>query len=153
QHDIITTSRLSSQDNTIATAEVSSQRSHNTIMDSGPSLQDNNPSVSVTAPPPDDNPPDSSDVIVFTFTLGDYFTGAFLSTIVAMLFTIPWDIIDITSKELEAFYQLTHTSGASARDSLCLDLSSSTPFTTLFWAFARGYWVVSITSALYSLTL
>ena len=53
----------------------------------------------------------------------------------AILFAIPWDIIDITCKQLEAFYQLTQLSGASARDSLCLDLSSSPPFTAVFLHF------------------
>jgi len=42
-------------------------------------------------------------LILHIFTLKDYFLGAFLPTILAVLFTIPWGILDSTVKELEPF--------------------------------------------------
>ena len=49
-----------------------------------------------------------------------YFVGAFLPTLLAVIFTIPWRIIESQIKSLEPFRKLAEPDGAAAEDSLLL---------------------------------
>lgn len=64
---------------------------------------------------------------------------AFVPLIVAVLYTIPWRILDVTIREMEPFYQLNQKGGVLGKDSLCLDYSTSWLITTPFKAISRGH--------------
>lgn len=72
-------------------------------------------------------------------TLREYILVAFVPLIVAVLYTIPWRILDVTIREMEPFYQLKQNGGALGKDSLCLDYSTSWLITTPFKAISRGH--------------
>ncbi|KAL5323604.1 hypothetical protein ACEPPN_008143 [Leptodophora sp. 'Broadleaf-Isolate-01'] len=84
--------------------------------------------------------------VVYYFSKRDYILGAFLPTIIAVLFSIPWGIVDTAAKEMEPFVRLASDDGASARFSLCLDYPSDflivSPFKSLF----RRHWIIFLTS-------
>ena len=54
-----------------------------------------------------------------------YFIGAFLPTIIAVLFSAPWPLLASALQEIEPFYQLQQSQGVSASKSLLLDYKSS----------------------------
>jgi hypothetical protein len=81
-------------------------------------------------------------------TSGDYFIGAYLPTLVAVLIATPMTIIAFRCRQFEPFYQLARSEGATAYHSLCVDYSSAIPSKTLFTALVRGHWVLVLTSAL-----
>jgi hypothetical protein len=87
------------------------------------------------------------------FTNTQYFSGAFLSTILAVLFALPWAIIDMQVKSLEPFHQLSSPGGSSARKSLFMDYSSRTFIIAPFKALFAGHWAPFITSVLSICTL
>lgn len=91
--------------------------------------------------------------IIHVFTMRDYFLGAFLPTIVAVLFTIAWGILVSSTKEMEPFYQLASADGALASNSVLLDYSRTSIFLTPFKALLRGHWTVFIISLVDILTL
>ncbi|KAH7370109.1 hypothetical protein BKA65DRAFT_561585 [Rhexocercosporidium sp. MPI-PUGE-AT-0058] len=86
--------------------------------------------------------------VVYYFSKRDYIVGAFLPTIIAVLFSIPWGIVDTAAKEMEPFVRLASDEGASARFSLCLDYPGdfllASPFKSLF----RGHWIILLTSTM-----
>jgi hypothetical protein len=64
--------------------------------------------------------------ILFTESIDDLplsyiFLQNYLPTIVAVLFTIVWNWIDLDVKRLEPWYRLCQGSGASGSDSVLLD--------------------------------
>lgn len=75
-------------------------------------------------------------------TRRQYILVAFTPLIVAVLFTIPWRIVDTTIREMEPFYQLQKEGGALAEHSLCLDYSTSLLITTPFKSVFRGHFMV-----------
>ncbi|KAI4217327.1 MAG: hypothetical protein LQ351_000636 [Letrouitia transgressa] len=72
----------------------------------------------------------------------EYVSGAFLPTVLAVLFSIPWHILFAAIQEMEPFYQLTHPQGALARDSICLDYRASLNVVATVKAGLRGHFVV-----------
>ncbi|KAK3320437.1 hypothetical protein B0T19DRAFT_477706 [Cercophora scortea] len=60
------------------------------------------------------------DTATFGLTPAEYFSGAFLPTIIAMLLGIPLSLININAKILQPFHALTRDGGASAPESLLL---------------------------------
>lgn len=72
-------------------------------------------------------------------TLSQYTLVAFVPLILAVLYTIPFRILDRTIRELEPFYQLSQSGGALAEHSLCLDYMTSNAFITPFKAGLRGH--------------
>lgn len=82
---------------------------------------------------------------IYVFTNGQYFSGAFLPTIIAVLFAIPWVILDAHAQNLEPFHQLSKNDGAPVFSTLCIDYSSPlAPVKTLI----AGHWVPFLTSLL-----
>ncbi|KAL2070841.1 hypothetical protein VTL71DRAFT_13867 [Oculimacula yallundae] len=75
-------------------------------------------------------------------TLIQYVFVAFVPLIFAVVFTIPWQILDSTIRELEPFYQLARPGGALAEHSLCLNYGSSFLITTPFKSISKGHFVV-----------
>ncbi|KAK3680911.1 hypothetical protein B0T22DRAFT_524309 [Podospora appendiculata] len=63
------------------------------------------------------------DTATYSLTPAEYFSGAFLPTIIAMLLGIPLSLININAKILQPFHALTRDGGASAADSLLLTYS------------------------------
>lgn len=89
----------------------------------------------------------TEDVVVY-FSKRDYIIGAFIPTIIAVLFSIPWGIIDTAAKEMEPFVRLASTDGSSARDSLCLDYPGDLLIVSPFKSLSRGHWIIFLTSVL-----
>ncbi|KAG9231653.1 hypothetical protein BJ875DRAFT_486826 [Amylocarpus encephaloides] len=73
--------------------------------------------------------------------LREYIIVAFVPLIVAVLYTLPWRILDSTIREMEPFYQLNRRGGALGKNSLCLDYSTSYLITTPFKAISRGHYI------------
>ncbi len=72
----------------------------------------------------------------------EYVLGAFVPVIVAVIFTIPWQILNAAVKELEPFYQLQREDGATAEDSLGLEYRSSINIIATYTAIRKGHFVV-----------
>ncbi|KAL8924116.1 MAG: hypothetical protein Q9208_004253 [Pyrenodesmia sp. 3 TL-2023] len=75
-------------------------------------------------------------------TRKEYLIGAFLPTVLAVLFSIPWYILFTAVQEMEPFYQLADPQGALARDSLCLDYRAYVNVVATLKAGLRGHFVV-----------
>ena len=98
---------------------------------------------------PTDGSSSDGAVRVFGFTTADYFLGAFVPTLVAVLFAIPWVVLDTQTKRMEPFYQLnSQPTGVSAAESLCLDYSSGLPGAAIVMALSRRHWAVLASSVL-----
>ena len=91
---------------------------------------------------------DNTEDVVVYFSKRDYIIGAFLPTVIAVLFSIPWGIIDTAAKEMEPFVRLASTDGSSARDSLCLDYPGDLLIVSPFKSLSRGHWIIFLTSML-----
>ena len=72
----------------------------------------------------------------------DYVIGAFLPTILAVLFSIPWHLLASAVKEIEPFYQLHNADGVSAEDSLTLDYRASINIVATFTAIRKRHYLV-----------
>ena len=72
----------------------------------------------------------------------DYVVGAFIPTILAVLFTIPWHLLTSAIKEIEPFYQLHNTDGISAEDSLMLNYRASINVVGTIAAVRKRHYVV-----------
>ncbi|KAL9035575.1 MAG: hypothetical protein Q9180_004791, partial [Flavoplaca navasiana] len=75
-------------------------------------------------------------------TKREYLIGAFLPTVLAVLFSIPWYILFTAVQDMEPFYQLAHPQGALARDSICLNYKAYVNVVTTLKAGLRGHFVV-----------
>lgn len=75
-------------------------------------------------------------------TLLQYICVAILPLLLAVIFTIPWRILDSTIRELEPFYQLARPGGAFAEDSLCLNYGTSFLITMPFKSITKGHFIV-----------
>jgi len=75
-------------------------------------------------------------------TLLQYICVAIVPLLLAVIFTIPWRILDSTIRELESFYQLAQPGGALAEDSLCLNYGASFLITMPFKSIAKGHFIV-----------
>ncbi|KAL8792874.1 MAG: hypothetical protein Q9195_004516 [Heterodermia aff. obscurata] len=72
----------------------------------------------------------------------EYFIGAFLPTILAVLFSAPWPLLTSALQEMEPFYQLQELQGVPASKSLLLDYKSSINVIATFNAMRRGHFAV-----------
>ncbi|KAL8746276.1 MAG: hypothetical protein Q9190_001675 [Brigantiaea leucoxantha] len=89
---------------------------------SSPSVTPQSPSVTASRNVSTQNPSSSLKISV---TWKEYFTGAFLPTILAVVFSIPWRVLFAAIQEIEPFYQLARPEGALAKDSIYLDYRAS----------------------------
>ena len=74
-------------------------------------------------------------------TLQQYISVSFVPLILAVIYSIPWRVLDSAIREMEPFYQLHQQGGALGRDSLCLDYGSSFLVTVTFKALSRGHFI------------
>ena len=72
----------------------------------------------------------------------EYFIGALLPTLLAVLFSIPWPLLVSAMREIEPFYQLQRPNGITAEDSIALDRTSLTAV-AIFLALKKGHFLVS----------
>lgn len=72
----------------------------------------------------------------------EYVLGAFVPVIVAVIFTVPWQILNAAVKEMEPFYQLQRDDGVTARNSLALEYRSSINIIATFTAIRKGHFLV-----------
>jgi hypothetical protein len=72
-------------------------------------------------------------------SLQQYIYVAFLPLIVSVIYTIPWQILDTTIRQMEPFYQLNQEGGALGKNSLSLDYSTSWLIAVPFQAISRGH--------------
>ncbi|CAO2650343.1 Nn.00g016350.m01.CDS01 [Neocucurbitaria sp. VM-36] len=81
----------------------------------------------------------------WTSTIGwtkvDYFVGTYLPTLAAILFSIWWKCIFARLKEMEPFYQMTRTGGATAQDSLLLSYPRASMSKVLLSSWNSGHWL------------
>lgn len=99
-------------------------------------------------PTPTPNPSPDSKPLIYVFSQGQYFVGAFLPTLIAVLFSLPWHIIDAKVRSLEPFHQLSKDRGARANTSLCMDYISPVAPIVPMKALLAGHWAPLMTSLL-----
>lgn len=72
----------------------------------------------------------------------DYVIGAFVPTILAVLFSIPWHLLASAIKEIEPFYQLHSADGALAENSITLEYRASINIVATFTAIRKKHYLV-----------
>lgn len=80
------------------------------------------------------------------FTKADYFIGAYLPTLVALIYASFWGMIDANVRRMEPFYQLARPGGAFAKDTLTFSYFCCNIFTAPFHALRRRHWAVFCSS-------
>lgn len=75
-------------------------------------------------------------------TTRQYIIGAFVPTILAVLFSIPWHLLASALEEMEPFYQLQRPGGVAASKSLLLDYKNSINVIATINAIGRGHFLV-----------
>ncbi len=88
------------------------------------------------------SPGSVADTRVEAISPHEYPIGAFIPTVLAVVFTIPWDILASAVKEIEPFYQMQRANGASAACSLTSDYKASISVVATMNAMSRGHFVV-----------
>ncbi|KAF8537957.1 hypothetical protein BDD12DRAFT_929759 [Trichophaea hybrida] len=79
---------------------------------------------------------------------GFYFSGKYLPTLVAVLLSVFWKIIDTDIKRIEPFYLLSHASGTSAK-ALNENLLFKNAIVVPFQAAWRRQWIVCLSALIY----
>lgn len=77
-----------------------------------------------------------------TLTSRDYVLGAFVPTIIAVIFSVPWRIVLAAVQEMEPFHQLSRPDGATAESSMTLEYLASINVIAIFNAVRQGHYVV-----------
>ena len=72
----------------------------------------------------------------------EYVVGGILPTVVAVIFSIPWQLLALAVKEIQPFYQLQHPDGATAQDSIGLDYRYSVNAIATITAIRKGHYLV-----------
>lgn len=99
-------------------------------------------SSQTSTPTPTSAPPPSAFVQSST---GSYFVGAYLPTILAVFFSIPWIILNQTVNSMEPFYRLSANSSVLAESALTINFVS---FSSVFHALKKRHWTVLISTLL-----
>jgi hypothetical protein len=76
---------------------------------------------------------------------GVYFVGAYLPTVLVILFSLPWTIINYTTRPMDPFWQLSRPRCASAEHTLITDFHA--PLASLHFLL-RVQWTMVITTTL-----
>ena len=79
---------------------------------------------------------------VIGMTTRRYIIGAFVPTILAVLFSIPWHLLASALKEMEPFYQLQRPEGVPASRSLFMDYENSINVVATINAMGKGDFLV-----------
>lgn len=77
-----------------------------------------------------------------SITPTEYIIGAFVPTILAVVYSIPWNLLASAIQEIEPFYQLQRPEGATAQDSIALDYRASINVIATFSAITKGHFLV-----------
>ncbi len=72
----------------------------------------------------------------------EYVLGAFVPTILAVLYSIPWHLLASAIQDIEPFYQLQRPEGVTAANSIALDYRSSINVIATFRAIIKGHFLV-----------
>lgn len=72
----------------------------------------------------------------------EYIIGAFVPTILAVVYSIPWHLLASAIQEIEPFYQLQRPEGVTAQDSIALDYRASINVIATFSAITKGHFLV-----------
>lgn len=106
------------------------------------------PQKTSTSPSPSSSSSSSSQSLIYVFSQEQYSVGAFLPTLIAVLFSLPWLIIDSKIRNLEPFHQLSKNRGARARTTLFMDYLSPFVLVVPIKALFAGHWAPFLTSLL-----
>lgn len=77
-----------------------------------------------------------------SITPKEYIIGAFVPTILAVIYSIPWHLLASAIKEIEPFYQLQRPEGVTAEESIALDYRASINVIATFSAITKGHFLV-----------
>ena len=72
----------------------------------------------------------------------EYIIGAFVPTILAVAYSIPWHLLASAIQEIEPFYQLQRSEGVTAQNSIALDYRASINVIATFSAITKGHFLV-----------
>lgn len=96
------------------------------------------PTGSISIQEAEDGPPSMK----ISVTPKEYIIGAFVPTILAVIYSIPWHLLASAIKEIEPFYQLQRPEGVAAEDSIALDYRASINVIATFSAITKGHFLV-----------
>ncbi|KAK4464721.1 hypothetical protein QBC42DRAFT_317475, partial [Cladorrhinum samala] len=85
---------------------------------------------------------------MYSLTATRYFLAAFAPILIAVIFSIPWTIVDTTMKRMEPFYRLSRLQGATATKSLCLTYSARVPGMRILDSGLPRDWELSLSAVL-----
>lgn len=72
----------------------------------------------------------------------EYIIGAFVPTILAVVYSIPWHLLASAIQQIEPFYQLQRPEGVAAQDSIALDYRASINVIATLSAITKGHSLV-----------
>lgn len=96
------------------------------------------PSGSISIQDPKDRAPKRKTSV----TAKEYVLGAYVPTLIAVVFSIPWHLLASAIKEMEPFYQLQNPYGVTAENSIALDYRASVNILATLKAIRKGHFLV-----------
>jgi hypothetical protein len=92
--------------------------------------------------------PDGSEHVPPQISLLQYLAVAFLPLFLAIFYSIPWRLIENTTRHMEPIYQLQSPTNAATNDPLTLDYESPLILTLPFIAFSQRHYAVLASSSI-----
>jgi hypothetical protein len=92
--------------------------------------------------------PDGSEHVPPQISLLQYLAVAFLPLFLAIFYSIPWRLIENTTRHMEPIYQLQSPSSAATNDPMTLDYESPLLLTLPFIAFSQRHYAVLASSSI-----
>ena len=77
-----------------------------------------------------------------SLSIRDYVIGAFIPTLISVIFSIPWHILSSAIKEIEPVFQLQRADGAPGKTSICLSYKASITSISTLNALRNGHFLV-----------
>lgn len=75
-----------------------------------------------------------------------YFAWQYLAIMYAVGMGLAWEVVDISVRRMEPYYQMSRPNGALARDSLLLDYMTAFQYFVPFYSAKRRHWAVLLSS-------
>lgn len=110
-------------------------------------------STTTTVAVPTSRPIQSQGTSYSQISQAQYVLVRFVPLLLALFFTFPWNILDITVRSMEPFYQLHEATDSESEDPLLLDYCTTTILTTPIKALYRGHFIVFLSSVISLLVL
>lgn len=99
-------------------------------------------------PPPVCAPPPQFFTFFGAWSDSQYFVGAYLPTLLAVLYSALWDVLYLRMREMEPFFQLARREGASAERSLLLAYGPASLPEALYLSVQNHHWAILLAASI-----